>query len=99
MNCARQRRDKAKESWSVGQTEPRQAICAGPHQEPVDIHEQQRKKESVEEEVERDGRDGLDAGYTGGVQHFQREPVETEPEPETGEGKKTQFGWIHPREL
>lgn len=53
-----------------------------PHQEPVDVHKQQRQKKSVEEEVEGDAGDGLEAGHTCGIQHFEREPVETEPEPE-----------------
>lgn len=53
-----------------------------PHQEPVDIHEQQCQEKSVEEEVERDARHRLKAGHTRGIQHFEREPVETEPEPE-----------------
>lgn len=52
------------------------------HQEPVDVHEQQGEEKSVEEEVEGDVGDGLDAGHAGGVQHFERKPVETEPEPE-----------------
>lgn len=38
-----------------------------PYQEPVDIHEQQRQQESVEEEVEGDARHGLQAGHARGV--------------------------------
>lgn len=53
-----------------------------PHQEPVNIHEEQREEKSVEEEVEGDVRDRLEAGYTCGIQHFEGKPVETEPEPE-----------------
>lgn len=68
----------------------RAADLCRPHQEPVDVHEQQCKEESVEEEVEGDGGDGLDAGHTGGIQHFERKPVETEPEPEGGGGRQTQ---------
>lgn len=52
------------------------------HQEPVDIHEQQRQQESVEKKVEGDARHRLEAGYARGVQHFEREPVETKPKPE-----------------
>lgn len=55
-------------------------VCA--YQEPVDVHEQQSQEERVEEEVEGDVGDGLKAGHTCGVQHFKREPVQTEPEPE-----------------
>lgn len=55
------------------------------HQEPVDIHEQQGEEESVEEEVEGDVGDRLDAGHAGGVQNLERKPVETEPEPERRE--------------
>lgn len=52
------------------------------HQEPVDIHEQQRQQESVEKKVEGDARHRLEAGHARGVQHFEREPVETKPKPE-----------------
>lgn len=52
-----------------------------PHQEPIDVHEQQGKKKSVEEEVKGDVGHRLEARHTCGVQHFEREPVETEPEP------------------
>ncbi len=56
-------------------------VC--PHQEPVDVHEQQRQEKSVEEEVEGNAGDRLEAGDTCGIQYFEREPVETEPEPKT----------------
>ena len=81
-------------SWS--QTNSDHKCCLGltkkpvcPHQEPVDVHEQQRQEKSVEEEVKGDAGDGLEAGHTRGIQHFEREPVETEPEPESkGDRKK-----------
>lgn len=57
-------------------------FCVFAHQEPVDVHEQQGEEESVEEEVEGDIGHRLKAGHTCGIQHFEREPVETEPEPE-----------------
>lgn len=57
------------------------------HQEPVDVHEQQRQEKSVEEEVEGDAGDRLEAGHACGIQHFEREPVETEPEPERDRDK------------
>lgn len=60
-----------------------------PHQEPVDIHEQQRQEKSVEEEVEGDAGDKLEAGHTCGIQHFEGEPVETEPEPERDGDRNT----------
>lgn len=51
------------------------------YQEPVDIHEEQGKQECVEEEVERNVGNRLDAGDAGGPQHFKGEPVQTEPKP------------------
>lgn len=51
------------------------------YQEPVDIHEKQSKQERVEEEVERDVGNRLDAGDTGGPHNFKGEPVQTEPKP------------------
>lgn len=51
------------------------------YQEPVDVHEQQCKQQSVEEKVERDIGDGLQAGDVRGVQHFEGEPVQSEAEP------------------
>lgn len=63
-------------------------VC--PHQEPVDVHEQQGQQQSIEEEVEGDVGDSLDAGHTCGIQHFQREPVETKPKPgRVGRGGRT----------
>ena len=59
-------------------------VRAASHQEPVDVHEQQRQQQGVEEEVEGDVGDRLQAGHTGGVQHLQGEPVQPEPEPEGG---------------
>lgn len=58
------------------------------HQEPVDVHEQQCRQQSVEEKVERDVGDGLQAGNEGGIQHFEGEPVQSEAKPveETGTG-------------
>lgn len=58
----------------------RKTAC--PHQEPVDVHEKQGEEKRVEEEVEGDAGDGLEAGHTRGVHDFEWEPVETEPEPE-----------------
>lgn len=60
-------------------------VC--PHQEPVDVHEQQSEEKSVEEEVEGDAGYRLEAGHTCGVQYFEREPVETEPEPVGDQGR------------
>ena len=40
------------------------------HQEPVDVHEQQGKEKGVEEEVEGDIGDRLDAGHTCSIQYF-----------------------------
>lgn len=51
------------------------------YQEPVDVHEQQCKQQSVEKKVERDVGDGLQAGDVRGVQHFEGEPVQSEAEP------------------
>lgn len=51
------------------------------YQEPVDIHEEQGKQECVEEEVERDVGNRLDAGDAGSPHHFKGEPVQTEPKP------------------
>lgn len=59
-------------------------VCVSSHQEPVDVHEQQGEEERVEEEVEGQGGNGLEARHTRGVQYFEREPVETEPEPGAG---------------
>lgn len=61
-----------------------------PHQEPVDVHEQQGEEQSVEEEVEGDVGDKLDAGHACGIQHFKREPVEAEPEPDKDEAETKQ---------
>lgn len=52
------------------------------YQEPVDVHEQQCKQQSIKEKVKRDVGDGLQAGDVGGVQHFEGEPVQSEAEPE-----------------
>lgn len=62
-----------------------------PHQEPVDVHEQQCQEKSVEEEVEGDAGDRLETGHAGGIQHLEREPVETEPEPERDTDRNTQW--------
>ena len=62
------------------------------HQEPVDVHEQQRQQQGVEEEVEGDVRDRLQAGDTGGVQHLQGEPVQPEPEPDGGDKERGEAG-------
>lgn len=45
-------------------------VCECPHQEPVDVHEQQGEEKSVEEEVEGDVGDGLKARHAGGIQNF-----------------------------
>lgn len=56
------------------------------HQEPVEVHEGEQQKESVEEEVEGDVRHGAQAAVARGVQNLEREPVEAEPEPAAGRG-------------
>lgn len=57
-------------------------------QKPVDVHEQQHKEKSIEEEVERDVGHKLEAGNTCGKQHFEREPVQTEQEPSDAEADR-----------
>lgn len=47
----------------------------GSHQEPVDVHEEEDEKQGVEEEVEGNVGNRLDAGDAGSPQHLQREPV------------------------
>lgn len=61
-------------------------------QEPVDVHEQQCKQQSVEEKVERDIGDGLQAGDVRGVQHFEGEPVQSEAEPCDAKAQKAHAG-------
>lgn len=51
------------------------------HQKPIDIHKKEHEEEEVEEKIERDVRDRLKTGYTGGVQHFERKPVKAKPKP------------------
>lgn len=61
-------------------------------QEPVDIHEKQSKQERVEEEVERDVGNRLDAGDAGGPHNFKGEPVQTEPKPCDAKANGTHVG-------
>lgn len=58
------------------------------HQEPVDVHQGEHEEQRVEEEVEGDVGDGLEAGVAGGVEHLEGEPVETEPEPAGAQGQR-----------
>lgn len=51
------------------------------YQEPVDVHKQKCKQQSVEKKVERYVRDRLQAGDVGGIQHLEREPVQSEAKP------------------
>lgn len=71
-----------------------QGLLSSPtHQKPVDVHQSEDKEQSIEEEVEGDIRDQLEAGVASGVEHLEGEPVETEPEPARAEGA----GWVqHP---
>lgn len=58
-----------------------------PHQKPVDVHEQQHEEKSIKEEVEGDVGHRLETGHTGGIEHFEREPVQAKPEPDRNTAK------------
>lgn len=61
-------------------------------QEPVYVHEQQCKQQSIEEEVERNVWYGLQTGHTRSVQNFQREPVQAKPKPCDAEADRAHVG-------
>lgn len=61
-------------------------------QEPVYVHEQQCKQQSVEEEVERNVWYRLQTGYTRSVQNFQGKPVQAKPKPCNAEADGAHVG-------
>lgn len=61
-------------------------------QEPVDVHEEEEEQQGVEEEVEGNVGNRLDAGDAGGPQHLQREPVQTKPKPGDAKANSTNVG-------